>query len=148
MSKQTIHIKSPINRDDLDAVITGLEVACGGIRIQVEDAFDLVVTDERQAAALEALFSGNDLTSEKVQEVKKPKIHQQRYLFRSQRKDLLYEFLTGERVNQQTTGGALYVMLKSGKLVPGTYLSHPTKGKLLVVRNELGIFSLQSVSSS
>ena len=57
MSEQTIHIKSPIFRDELDLLITGLEAACGGNRIIVSESYDLVVSDDRQSAALSALFS-------------------------------------------------------------------------------------------
>ena len=57
MSEQTIHIKSPISRDELDLLITGLEAACGGNRIIVSESYDLVVSDDRQSAALSALFS-------------------------------------------------------------------------------------------
>jgi hypothetical protein len=57
--EQIIHIQnSQISRNDLDVVIVGLEVACGGNRIVITESFDLVVTDERQATALKALFSG------------------------------------------------------------------------------------------
>jgi hypothetical protein len=59
MSEKIIHIKTTISRDDLDAVIVGLETACGGIRIDVDEVFDLHVQDERQAVALKALFGSN-----------------------------------------------------------------------------------------
>jgi len=140
MSNQTIHIKSSINRDDLDAVITGLEVACGGIRIQVEEAFDLVVTDKRQAAALEILFGDNSQSSEIVQEVKKSKSQPKRYP--------PYTFLTGENVGQQISGVLLHFQLNTSELVPGTRLSHPTKGELIVVRDELGQLALQPEPTS
>jgi len=60
MNEQKIHITAPISRDDLNAVIAGLEAACGGNRIEIAETFDLIVNDERQAAALEALFGGNE----------------------------------------------------------------------------------------
>jgi hypothetical protein len=59
MTEQTIYIKTPINKDDLETLIAGLEAACGGNRIEIKETFDLIVTDERQAAALKALFSAN-----------------------------------------------------------------------------------------
>ena len=57
MPVQTIRVQG-ISREDLDAVIAGLEVACGGNRIEVSEGFDVLVKAERQAIALEALFSG------------------------------------------------------------------------------------------
>lgn len=140
MSKQTIHIKSPISRDDLDAVIIGLEIACGGIRIEVSEAFDLFVTDKRQAAALKALFGGNGQTPvEEVQKRKETKIQPGTH---GSRKDSYYTFLTGELENQQTTGGALHLKLKAGKLDPGTCLSHPKYGNFVVVKDVFGKLSL------
>lgn len=140
MTEQTIYIKTPISRDDLDAVITGLEVACGGIRIQVSEGFDLVVTNERQAAALKILFGSDDkFPVEGIKETKKPKIPPES---RASRKVIYYTFLTGERVFQQITGGALGNMLKAGKLEPGTRLSHPTKGELVVRDDGQRKFSL------
>ena len=62
MSEQIIHIKVPISRADLDCVVSGLETACGGIRIMVTETFDLIIKDKRQAAALKALFSSNGQT--------------------------------------------------------------------------------------
>jgi hypothetical protein len=148
MNKKTIHIKSPISRDDLDAVITGLEVACGGIRIEISEAFDLVVTNERQAAALEALFGGNESSLvEEGQKVKKIKQIQRKYPtekkeLKIERKCIYYTFLTGERENQQITGGALGGMLKAGKIEPGTRLSHPINGEYIVIEDGLGKYSL------
>jgi hypothetical protein len=55
--EQTIHIKTPISRDALDSVIVGLEAACGGNQIVVTEAYDLIVNDQRQIAALKALFA-------------------------------------------------------------------------------------------
>jgi hypothetical protein len=56
MLEQTIHIKTPISKDDLETLISGLEAACGGNRIVVSEEFDLVVSNQRQALALKALF--------------------------------------------------------------------------------------------
>ena len=53
---ETILIESTIGRDDLDELIAGLEAACGGNRIVVNDAYKLEVNDTRQVAALRALF--------------------------------------------------------------------------------------------
>jgi len=71
MTEQTIHIKTPVNKDDLETLIAGLEAVCGGNRIEIKETFDLIVTDERQAAALKALFfergQGENILKNKAQ---------------------------------------------------------------------------------
>jgi hypothetical protein len=58
--EQIIHLLGySINMEEVDTLVAGLEAACGGNRIQVLRSFDLVVNDDRQAAALKALFSGD-----------------------------------------------------------------------------------------
>lgn len=59
MTEQTIHITTPISRNDLEMVIAGLEAACPGNRIHILESFDLVVSNPRQAVALKALFNDN-----------------------------------------------------------------------------------------
>jgi hypothetical protein len=139
MNEQTIYIKTPISRDDLETVIAGLETACGGIRIEIAESFDLVVEDERQAAALKALF-GADGSQPICNDQKEKKSGKPRLKFNKvlrpykKREESYYIFLNSERVNQKITGGALGRMLQTGKLEVGTRLSHPTKGELVVVR--------------
>ena len=76
MTEQTIHIKTPISRGDMESVIEGLEMACPGSRIEITETFDLIVIDERQAAALKALFSGKDDGLAKAAMASKPRTAQ------------------------------------------------------------------------
>jgi len=135
MSEQTIvaknattfHIKTPISRDDLDAVIIGLEVACGGVAIVVTEAFDLVVKDERQVKALRALFGENGNKPEDVIPKHKRHVSADPERKRGNRYSYIIE-ATGERISKQ----ALAIRLDDHNIELGTRLSHPTKGKFVV----------------
>jgi hypothetical protein len=152
MNEQVIHIKTPISREDLDAVVTGMEVACGGIRIEVTEVFDLVVEDERQAVALKALFGSNGKTEKvaikprgtrqkKTQAADKP----EKQVEKKTRTDVLYEILNGPKAGEKYRGPSIALMMKAGNLAAGTALSHPIRGKLIVVTNGQGTWTLQAM---
>lgn len=113
MIEQAIHITTPISRDDLDAVITGLEIACGGIRIVITEAFDLIVKDERQASALTALFSSNGKGQEAIVRPTKKKQENaskepaKAIGMRSYRFGATGEFISGQAINKRLMGHAI-----------------------------------------
>jgi hypothetical protein len=147
MSEQIVHIKVPISRDDLDTVVAGMEAACGGDHILVTETFELVVQDKRQAAALEALFPSKGTIEEatiKPRKGKQEKIPAEKPKRKSP-KYIPYTFLSGPRINDTISGGALGEILKAGNLAAGVRLSHPVRGELVVVTNREGRFTLQAV---
>lgn len=135
MSEQTIHIKTPISRDDLDAVIIGLELACGGARIEINEAFDLVVKDERQVAALKALFGSNGSKPEDVTPRRKKNKNIRNKPGTPGPHSYVIE-ASGEVISSQALNGRL----AEHSIEVGTRLKHPKKGVCIIVaaENETG----------
>ena len=134
MTEQTIYIKTPVNKDDLETLITGLEAACGGNRIEIKETFDLIVTDERQAAALKALFGNVDkcegvIIKRKAKKTsngkKEPGEHS--YIFEA----------TGEVISAQMMNKRLAVK----DIAEFTVLTKKDK-RFIVTADEQGVFSL------
>jgi hypothetical protein len=136
MNEQKIHITAPISRDDLETVIAGLEAACGQNHIEFVESFDLLVKDERQAAALMALFSGND-KREKTIPKRKPKMitamSERSIGHRSNFGKLIKAwrvFLPGSDViSERITIEEKNLRLSKGVFEPGTILHHPLAGR-------------------
>jgi len=128
LSDQIIHVKSPISREDLEAVITGLEVACGGIRIEVSEAFELVVKDERQAKALRALFVSNGKKKFIPTVHKKENILQPKSIIRTHCKAWRVLNVIGQVV-EQITIEEKNRRLAAGEFEPDTILHHPRAGR-------------------
>jgi hypothetical protein len=61
------------------------------------------------------------------------------------RLQVLYEILDGPKTGQKYRGPSIALMMKAGNLAAGTRLSHPERGKLIVVTNGRGTFTLQAV---
>jgi hypothetical protein len=126
MNGTTISIKTPISRDDLDMVISGLEAACPNARIEVTECFDLVVQDERQADALKALFS--QCRRPKSVGIK-PKKAQSKIVAGPH--SYIIE-TSGEVISTR----ALNIRLAEHDIAPTTRLTHSTKGRFVVVDAE------------
>ncbi len=148
MTEQMIHITAPIDRDDLEALIAGLQAACGGNHIVVTECFDLVVKDERQAAALKALFGENGDKREKM--IAKTAAMPKRSVGKSRSRALIEPrtpatarrpmrawrvFLPDSAgiVSEQITIEEKALRLAKGEFEPGTILHHPRTGRQRVI---------------
>ena len=129
MPEQTIHVVTPISREDLEIVISGLEVACGNSAIVITESWDLVVKDPRQADALNILFSTKEnQIKNKIKEIKlknqsPPKL-KIRHVMRAWR--ILNNL--GQVVEQISIEGKNR-RLAAGEFDPDTILHHPISGR-------------------
>jgi hypothetical protein len=138
MTEQTIYIKTPVNKDDLEALITGLEAACGGNRIEIKETFDLIVTDQRQAAALKALFS--EERHEKYIPKNKAQKKARSAPFDQKKAPGAYSYViegTGEVISAQM----LHKRLAAKDILEFTVVTKKDK-RFIVTADEQGVFSL------
>lgn len=131
MNEQTIHIKSPISIDDLETMVSGLEIACGGNRIVVSPAFDLIVNDHRQVAALNALFGSNGNVEGvivKHKTIKQSKTPNAYPALRAEMRAWQVLDILG-MVTEQITISEKNRRLAAGEFAPDTILHHPKAGR-------------------
>ncbi len=149
MTEQTIHISTPISRDDLEMVIAGLEAACPGNRIHILESFDLLVSNPHQAAALKALFGENGNKREKMiaKTATMPKrsvgksrsrapIEYPRILPTARRPIKAWRVFLPDSagvVSEQITIEEKTTRLVRGEFEPGTILHHPRTGRQRVI---------------
>jgi hypothetical protein len=147
--KVTIDFKN-VQEDTLTEVIIALEHA-RGCQIDCQQSYVLDCPDQTAAAILQTLFGGNGTqpiaTNKKVEKKKLEKKPKKVKAEKKHRTDVRYEILSGPLFGKLLTGGALGGMLKAGNLAAGTALSHPERGKLIVVTNGAGIYTLQAVQA-
>lgn len=133
MSEQTIHITAPLSREDLDALVAGLEAACGGNHIVVTEVFDLIVEDKRQVAALEALFGEIDKYEDVRRKAKVKKAPSPASPTAGARSYIIEG--TGEVISFQ----ALNKRMGAGEIEVGTILVKKGGIRYTVVTDDLGL---------
>jgi hypothetical protein len=126
--ERIIQIKhDQITRDELDEVIVGLEVACGGNKIEVTESFELIVKDDRQVVALKALFGGNGKREKAVKHPHTKKVKSMGAL--SYRFETTGEIISAIELNKR---------LKSFNIPDGVVLVN-AKGKKFCVKTKLNV---------
>jgi len=148
MIEQTIHIKAPISRGDMESVIEGLEMACPGSRIEITETFDLIVIDERQAAALEALFGGSSGLAEAAMfrnpRTATPKNGGKKMLIKKkaeQKKEPGAHSYIIERTGEVISTQKLHKRLAAKDILEFTVVTKKDK-RFIVTADEQGVFSL------
>jgi hypothetical protein len=130
--KVTIDRKN-VQEDTLAEVIIALEHAVPGCAIEMQEIYNLEISNATVAAILQTLFGGNGY-SETVPAGKATKAAREK----KSRNDAQYEVMSGPFVGRQLKGAGLAKMIKTGKLYDGTKLRHPTKGNLVLIHDGQG----------
>lgn len=92
-----------------------------------------------------AYFALRDLLKVRPVKIEKMVDRSEEVKLPKRRQDVLYEILAGPKTGEKYTGASIGLMMKAGNLAAGTHLSHPERGKLIVVTNGKGLFTLQAV---
>ena len=123
MPDQIIHVIAPISREELEIVVSGLEVACGGSSIKITESWELIVKDPRQVQAIRSLFDTRVIDSYQVKDTG-PKVKKAKHIMRAWRilnnLGQVVEQISIEEKNRR---------LSAGEFDPDTILHHPKAGR-------------------
>lgn len=106
-------IKNPIDQDALELLVAGLEAACGGNKIRLEEQFELRMVDERQYNALRALFGKKRAISGTVaSRAKNPGAHSYTYEAEGEQRSMTAQALRRGLLGHEIEPGTIFVDAK------------------------------------